>query len=358
MTLRAMHGLLNGLARVPGRKSVLFMTEGFLFEESWADPAHAGRPGRAGQRAHLHARRARPAPRQRTATELSAMNPLETAGQVPTEAYNTTEEGPNTLANDTGGYVIRKTNDFAGAMVEDREATRAATTCSGSARPTSSEAGKFRELTVKVKRSGLQVRARRGYLAAGPSRAAQPAGGRCPPRRCPSHAAPLRMPPPAPRGETGRRGAAGAGGRRPPPELAAPLPAVGDPAAPRHEQRACATSRRSGAAASGEAKTLATQGLGALQRRRPGGRRDAARAGRRCSRARRPGCRMRWGSPNSACGSRTRRRNRGSACGPPCPRSSPSTWIWRTRICSWATRRGRSRCCARPSRSGRRTSRC
>ena len=112
MTLRAMNALLNGLARVPGRKSVLFMTEGFLFEESWADlRLLVGQASRANVRIYtLDALGLR---RGANGTDLAVMNPQETAGQVPTEVYNTTEEGPNTLANDTGGYVIRKTNDFA-----------------------------------------------------------------------------------------------------------------------------------------------------------------------------------------------------------------------------------------------------
>jgi VWFA-related protein len=158
-TLKAMQGLLNGLARVPGRKSVLFMTEGFFFEESWADlRILVGQAARANVR--IYTIDALGLRRNSDGTELSSMNPLETAGQVPIGAYNTTEEGPNMLANDTGGYVIRKTNDFAAAMTEiARDASSYYVL--GFSPPESSLTGRFRELTVKVKRSGVKVRARR-----------------------------------------------------------------------------------------------------------------------------------------------------------------------------------------------------
>ncbi|MBP1635999.1 MAG: VWFA-related Acidobacterial domain protein, partial [Acidobacteria bacterium] len=109
-TLKAMQGLLNGLARVPGRKSVLFITEGFLFEQSWADlRVLVGQAARANVRIYtIDALGLRRGERE---TDLSMMTPVETGSQVPLEAYNTVEEGPNTLAVDTGGYVIRKTND-------------------------------------------------------------------------------------------------------------------------------------------------------------------------------------------------------------------------------------------------------
>ena len=93
------------------------MTEGFLFEESWADlRLLVGQASRANVRIYtLDALGLR---RGANGTDLAVMNPQETGGEVPTEAYNTVEEGPNTLANDTGGYVIRRTNNFASAMVE------------------------------------------------------------------------------------------------------------------------------------------------------------------------------------------------------------------------------------------------
>jgi len=49
-------------------------------------------------------------------TDLRQATPLETGASMPLDAYNTVEDGPNTLAVDTGGYVIRHTNDFGAAL--------------------------------------------------------------------------------------------------------------------------------------------------------------------------------------------------------------------------------------------------
>ena len=171
-TLKAMQGLLNGLARVPGRKSVLFMTEGFLFEQSWADlRVLVGQAARANVR--IYTIDALGLRRGETVTDLNAMTPMETGGRVPLEAFNTVEEGPNSLAVDTGGYVIRKTNDFAGAMAEIA-AIAGRYYVLGFSPDDAALTGKFRQLTVRVRREGLQVRARKGYIAASPQSPAAP----------------------------------------------------------------------------------------------------------------------------------------------------------------------------------------
>jgi VWFA-related protein len=252
-TLKAMQGLLTGLARVPGRKSVLFMTEGFFFEESWADlRILVGQAARANVR--IYTIDALGLRRGSDGTELSSMNPLETTGQVPLGAYNTTEEGPNMLANDTGGYVIRKTNDFAAAMTEiARDA--GSYYVLGFSPPESALTGRFRDITVKVKRSGLKVRARRGYLAAKAGGAVRPAAEIGAPA-----AAEMPVPPPV-RPVDAPKAAA----ENPPPApaeaaagLSAPLPTIAIPLRPDTNSRVRdLADRRS---ASGEAKTLATKG--------------------------------------------------------------------------------------------------
>ena len=247
-TLKAMQGLLNGLARVPGRKSVLFITEGFLFEQSWADlRVLVGQAARANVRIYtIDALGLRRGERE---TDLSMMTPVETGSQVPLEAYNTVEEGPNTLAVDTGGYVIRKTNDFAGAMAEIAGAAGRYYVL-GFSPEDSALTGKFRQITVRVKREGVQVRARKGYVAALPRDATAAAPAATPGRPAEPAAeaaakpAPVAVAPPA------------AGKARA--ELAPPLPAAALPLRPDTASRVRELESRAGG--SGEVKSLATQG--------------------------------------------------------------------------------------------------
>jgi tetratricopeptide (TPR) repeat protein len=103
-------------------------------------------------------------------TDLNQMTPMETAGEIPTGAYNTIEDGPNSIAYDTGGYYIRKTNDFKGAFAEIAADTSTYYVLGYT--PTGTEFdGKFRQIKVNVKRGGVSVRARKGYLAVAPAAA-------------------------------------------------------------------------------------------------------------------------------------------------------------------------------------------
>jgi VWFA-related protein len=176
-TLTTLQALVNGLARVPGRKTVVFMTEGFFVEESWAQLQQiVGLAARSNVR--LYSIDALGLRRRDPGTDLREMTPLETGGSIPLDAFNTVEEGPNMLANDTGGYVIRNTNDFAGALAEIARDTSHYYVIGYS--PTNAVMdGSFRSITVKVKPAGLSVRARRGYVAT-PQLAAPPAAGPTP----------------------------------------------------------------------------------------------------------------------------------------------------------------------------------
>ena len=162
-TLKSLHALVTGLGRVPGRKTIILMTEGFMFEESWGALRQiVAQAARADVRIYtLDALGLR---RRDSGTDFSQMNPVETGGQIPAQAYNTVEEAPNTLAVDTGGYVVRNTNDFDGALAEMSRDTSNYYVIGYS--PTNAKMdGTFRQISVRVKRPGVEVRARKGYVA-------------------------------------------------------------------------------------------------------------------------------------------------------------------------------------------------
>ncbi|HVB37180.1 MAG TPA: VWA domain-containing protein, partial [Vicinamibacterales bacterium] len=97
---------------------------------------------------------------QAQSTGLGADDPFSGPGPAPTGQPT---DGPNSLAADTGGFVIRHTNDFAGALQRIADDTR--TYYLLGYHPTNTDfKGRFRRIEVKVRRPGVTVRARRGYL--------------------------------------------------------------------------------------------------------------------------------------------------------------------------------------------------
>lgn len=162
-TVQTLIGLLNGLAKIPGRKTVVFMTDGFWVEESWGQLRNiVGLAARANAR--FYSIDAQGLRRGSNTTDLNQMNPMETGAEIPTGAYNTIEDGPNSIAWDTGGYYIRKTNDFKGALAEIAADTSTYYVL-GYTPADAAQDGKFRKISVRVKRDGVTVRARRGYVA-------------------------------------------------------------------------------------------------------------------------------------------------------------------------------------------------
>ncbi len=162
-TVRALAALASGLGRFPGRKTIVLMTDGFFIEESWADLRQiAGAAARSNVRIYSIDTRGLDTRQTGDVHQVGVMDP---DGAPPMDAYNTIEDGPNMLAVDTGGYAIRHTNDFARALSEiARDTSQYYVIGYVPANPAAD--GSFRRISVKVKRPGLKVRARRGYLAA------------------------------------------------------------------------------------------------------------------------------------------------------------------------------------------------
>jgi VWFA-related protein len=172
-TVMTVQALASGLARLPGRKTIILMTEGFFVEESWADLRQiVAAAARSNVRIYSLDGRGVDT---RQVNDMHQLSPMDPGGSIPLEAYNTIEDGPNMLAVDTGGYPIRHTNAFADALTEiARDTSNYYVLGYSPASPAMD--GSFRRIAVRVKRPGLTVRARRGYVAtaAGASVAALP----------------------------------------------------------------------------------------------------------------------------------------------------------------------------------------
>ncbi|MBI2835406.1 MAG: VWA domain-containing protein [Acidobacteria bacterium] len=157
-TLQLLAALTRELARLDGRKSVIFLTEGFFADQIIAELRNTvGAAGRAG--VAIYAIDAR---------GLNRSGDLTADAQQSDSGLNATmdlfSDGPNSLAVETGGYFVRNENNFARAL-------------SGIARDAStyyvlaysplnqSFDGRYRRVDVRVRRDGVKIRARRGYVA-------------------------------------------------------------------------------------------------------------------------------------------------------------------------------------------------
>ncbi len=217
-TLDTVAALANGLARLPGRKTLIMLTEGFFAEDSWADLRDVvGRAARAAVR--IYAIDTRGLNRGSASSDIiSAANPAQPELSAPSLG-DISADAPNSLAVDTGGYVVRNENDFGKALTEiDRDTSSYYIV---GFRTTTTPDGKYHPIAVRVKRSGVAVRARKGYVAnASPSpnpspdasRPGEPAApkapgggdpGLAPPKPPPGGDAGLAPPKPTPGGEGG-----------------------------------------------------------------------------------------------------------------------------------------------------------
>lgn len=161
VTLQILRGVANGLVRVPGRKTIVLMSEGFIAEDAWPMVQESvALAARANARIYtLDARGL-----DRGMRSVMDVDPGGSdANQRLLEQMDFGADSMNSLAVDTGGFVVRNTNQFDKAMARIGE--------DGSnyyvlgIRPAAAPDEKFHRLSVKVKRAGLAVRARRGYIA-------------------------------------------------------------------------------------------------------------------------------------------------------------------------------------------------
>jgi tetratricopeptide (TPR) repeat protein len=87
----------------------------------------------------------------------------------PMNRFDAGEDGPNSLAVDTGGMMIRNENNI-GRALEAIARDSGRYYVIGYNPSNANFDGKYRPIEVRVKREGVRVRARRGYLALEPSK--------------------------------------------------------------------------------------------------------------------------------------------------------------------------------------------
>ena len=169
-TMTSINALASGLARIPGPKTVVFLSDGFVTQQIETTlRSVVGQTARAGARVY--------------AIDVRGLNRVGNPGIIdqrqvddeagPVNRSDSYADGPNSLAVDTGGMMIRNENNIGRALT--RIADDAGRYYVLAYRPANANFdGKFRAIQVRVKGEGLRVRARRGYLALDPARMTVP----------------------------------------------------------------------------------------------------------------------------------------------------------------------------------------
>ena len=155
-TLFNLQRVARGLSKMPGRKTVVFLSEGFYVEES---------------RSQLQTIAAEAARGGTTIYSIDGRGMISTG--VTTDAvsrsrgrsiaFDTGEDGPNILTAGTGGFMVRRIDDMSrafGLIVRDTSTYYIV----GYQPENPKMDGKYRKIEVKT-REGHTVRARKGYAA-------------------------------------------------------------------------------------------------------------------------------------------------------------------------------------------------
>lgn len=157
-TLESLQHVVGALATMPGRKTVVFLSDGFFTAES-INELHrlAGMAARANEAIYA------------IDGKGLAGGPPESPDVLTRESkidggLDRSDDGAGLLADGTGAIVIRHATDIENALT--RIASDTSTYYVVGYRPTNSTMdGKFRKIEVKAKRPGLSIRARTGYIA-------------------------------------------------------------------------------------------------------------------------------------------------------------------------------------------------
>jgi VWFA-related protein len=157
-TLQNLRVVARGLSRIPGRKTVVLLSEGFFVEESRGILERiAAEAARAGTVIYSIDGRGLINPLRPSPDAASRERPR-------TTGFDTGEDGPNILTAGTGGFRVRGIDDMSrafGLIARDTSTYYVI----GYQPDNAVLDGKFRKIEVKSRIAGRTIRARKGYAA-------------------------------------------------------------------------------------------------------------------------------------------------------------------------------------------------
>ncbi len=178
-TLGIVERSLAALGEAPGRKSLVLVSAGLVHDARLAtfrsvvtDSLRANAP--------IYSLDARGLVAAGSGMQADVTQPLDIRDRATGAGLNEAKEaseGSDSLALDTGGFVIRNRNDLAPGLEAIGRESRSHYLL-GYTPANRAADGRFRKIAVALARDGLQLRARRGYYAPGPGAARARAEGR------------------------------------------------------------------------------------------------------------------------------------------------------------------------------------
>ncbi|HSD66018.1 MAG TPA: VWA domain-containing protein [Vicinamibacteria bacterium] len=164
-TLDALERALNGLAAAKGRKSVILVSEGFIHDINVDEFKRVNEASRRANAAiyFLNARGLEGMPIEMTAQFGPAL-PDQDVGFAFAETLDAVA-GADEVADDSGGFTVRNTNNLAAGIQKIANETQAYYLL-GYIPTNTTRDGKFRKIQVKLASpKGREIRARKGYYA-------------------------------------------------------------------------------------------------------------------------------------------------------------------------------------------------
>ena len=166
ITLEILQRVLTSLGTAKGRKAVILVSEGFIYDPNLSEFKDAVQASRRGNAAmyFLDARGLAGMPTYFTA-EFGP--PIDTRDIGAVFLDNLQEaEGAESLASDSGGFSVKNSNDLGRGIQRIADESRSYYLLGYNASNTARD-GRFRKISVKLPgKKGLTIRARKGYFAA------------------------------------------------------------------------------------------------------------------------------------------------------------------------------------------------
>ena len=157
-TIQNLETVARGLAKIPGRKTVVFMTEGFFVEDSRSTlQVVAAQAARSGITIYSIDGRG-------LINGMSVNPDVVKRDRARSAAFDTGEDGPNILTEGTGGFMVRYLDDMSrafGLIVRDTSTYYVI----GYQPENATMDGKVRKIEVKSDIPGVKIRARKSYAA-------------------------------------------------------------------------------------------------------------------------------------------------------------------------------------------------